>query len=82
MTHKTSAEVLVGDRVEVVGHRVGDATRGGEIVEVLGEAPRQHFRVRWQDEHESLLYPSTDVAIIHRKEPSAARKPRRSARPA
>ena len=82
MTDKTSAEVLAGDRVEVVGHRVGEVARGGEIVEVLGKAPAQHFRVRWQDEHESLLYPSTDVVIIHQKAPSPARKQRRSARPA
>ena len=82
MTHKTGAEVLVGDRVEVVGHRVGGVARGGEIIEVLGKEPHQHFRVRWQDEHESLLYPSTDVAIIHQKAPQAARKPQRSARPA
>ena len=80
MTKEMSAEVLAGDRVEIVGHRVGDASRGGEIVEVLGAAPNQHFRIRWQDGHMSLLYPSSDVAVIHQKAPPAARKPR-AARP-
>jgi Domain of unknown function (DUF1918) len=80
MTKEMSAEVLAGDRVEVVGHRVGDTSRGGEIVEVLGAAPNQHFRVRWQDGHMSLLYPSSDVVVIHQQAP-AARKPGRAARP-
>jgi rRNA processing protein Gar1 len=82
MTKMTTTAALAGDHVEVIGHRVGDAPRSGEIVEVLGAAPNPHFRVRWEDGHVSLLYPSTDVAIVRQSAPSGARKPRRSTRPA
>ena len=45
----------VGDRIEITGHAVGDAPRNGEIIEVLGEAGHEHFRVRWEDGHESII---------------------------
>ena len=32
--------------------------------EVLGEPGHVHFRVRWEDEHESVFYPSSDT-IVH-----------------
>jgi len=63
MTAVTSTAARPGDLVEVVGHHVGDAPRTGEILEVLGDEDRRHFRVRWEDGHESLLYPGADVAV-------------------
>ncbi len=81
MTKAMTPGPHVGDRVEVAGHRVGDAPRSGEIVEVLGAARNQHFRVRWDDRHVSLLYPGSDVAILRRRVSATARKPR-SKRPA
>ena len=57
-------------------HRVGEAQRHGEIVEVIGTNPHQHFQVRWQDGHLSLLYPGTDVEIVRRRPVSTARKTR------
>ena len=53
-----------GDVVVVQGHRVGETSRKGEILEVLGEPGHVHFRVRWEDEHESVFYPSSDT-IVH-----------------
>jgi Ala-tRNA(Pro) deacylase len=53
----------VGDVVEVVGHRVGDAGRTGEVVAVLGEPGAEHLRVRWDDGHESLFYPGSDAIV-------------------
>jgi Ala-tRNA(Pro) deacylase len=47
----------VGDTVEVSGRRVGDPGRAGEILEVLGADEHPHYRVRWGDGHESVLYP-------------------------
>ncbi len=76
MTKATTSGPYVGDRVEIVGHRVGDAPRSGEIVEVLGTPPNQHFRVRWEDDHVSLLYPGSDVEVVHRRARPAPRKPR------
>jgi Ala-tRNA(Pro) deacylase len=53
----------VGDLIVVGGHKVGEAQRTGEIREVLGEPAHPHYRVRWQDGHESVLYPSSDASI-------------------
>jgi uncharacterized protein DUF1918 len=52
-----------GDTVVVAAHRVGQAERVGEILEVLGVPDHVHYRVRWEDGNESLLYPSNDVTI-------------------
>lgn len=60
----------VGDKVEVTGHRVGQVSRTCEIVEVLGEPGREHYRVRWEDGHESVYFPADD-AVIRRPEGGA-----------
>jgi hypothetical protein len=58
-----SSGAQVGDLVIVEGHRLGEARRIGEILEVLGEAGHEHYRVRWDDDHESVFYPSSDATI-------------------
>ena len=57
-------EARIGDVVEIVGHRVGDAPRTGEIVEIVEGSARNHFRIRWEDGHESMLYPGADIAVV------------------
>ena len=52
-----------GDVIAIHGHHVGEAERMGEVLEVLGESGHEHFRVRWEDEHESIFYPSSDAVI-------------------
>ena len=52
---RDSTRAHVGDLVIVEGHRVGEARRIGEILEVLGEAGHEHYRVRWDDDHKGLL---------------------------
>ncbi len=64
----------VGDRIEITGHAVGDAPRSGEIIEVLGESGHEHFRVRWEDGHESINFSAEDAVIRRPK----ARGPRKS----
>lgn len=61
----------VGDRVVVESERVGQAAREGEIVEVLGSASEVHYRVRWQDGHESIFFPSAGSVTIIRKQTKA-----------
>ena len=46
------------------GHHVGDHGRTGEILEVLGEPGHEHFKVLWEDEHESVFFPSDDAVIL------------------
>jgi Domain of unknown function (DUF1918) len=70
---KDSHRAKVGDLVIVVGHRVGEARRVGQILEVLGEAGHEHYRVHWDDDHESIFYPSSD-STIQKAEPKKKRK--------
>jgi len=62
-----------GDVIAIHGHRVGEAERLGEVLEVLGEPGHEHMRVRWEDGHESVFYPSSDAVIRPARK---ARKPR------
>jgi len=62
-----------GDVVAVSGHAVGEPGRSGEILEVMGEPGHEHFRVRWEDDHESIYYPSSDT-VIHAHKPAGRRK--------
>jgi hypothetical protein len=54
-----------GDRLLVKGHFVGDAAKDGEIIEVLGEEGAPPYIVRWEDGHESRVYPGSDISVQH-----------------
>jgi hypothetical protein len=55
----------VGDRIETRGVHGGPARRG-EIVELLGSAGHEHYRVRWDEKHESIVYPTAGVIVTPR----------------
>ena len=59
------APATVGDVIEITGHSVGDAPRTAEIVEVLGGPEHVRYRVRWEDGHESILFPGADAVVRH-----------------
>ena len=63
----------IGDWLEVSA-RPGAIPRRGQILDVLGRAAHTHYRVRWDEEHESLFYPADRAAIVH---PAADSNPRR-----
>jgi [lysine-biosynthesis-protein LysW]--L-2-aminoadipate ligase len=65
-----------GDVIEITGHAVGDAPRLAEIVEVLGDAGHEHFRVRWEDGHESIFFPGEDARIVRPSRPRGKRAAR------
>ena len=54
-----------GDLIMVERHRVGEGGRTGEILEVFGTADHLHYRVRWEDGHETLFYPGSDALVVH-----------------
>lgn len=64
MVTQKSREVAPHDVIKLVARRVGDVPRSGEILEVLGEPAHRHYRVRWDDGHESLFYASGDTTIV------------------
>ena len=63
-----------GDRIVVESERVGQATREGEILEVIEASYGTRYRVRWVDGHESTVRPALGSARIV----SATRPRRRS----
>jgi hypothetical protein len=55
----------VGDRVNMESERSGQSPREGVILEVLGAGEGAHYRVRWDDGHETTFYPSAgSIRII------------------
>jgi Domain of unknown function (DUF1918) len=59
------APTRVGDVVVIVGHRVGEAERRGEIFQVLGDPGHERYRVQWDDGHQSVFTPGADARIHH-----------------
>lgn len=55
--------VQAGDIVVITGHRLGEVERTGEILEVLGAVAKPHYRVRWEDGHETVFYPGSDASV-------------------
>lgn len=49
--------------IEVSGRRIGEMSRKGEILEILGLPGHPHYRVRWEDGHESIFYPGSDTHV-------------------
>lgn len=59
----TGPEGRAGDWVEVRGID-GEVVRRGQIVECLGGPGREHFQVRWNADHESMVFPDDTVRIV------------------
>ncbi|HTU94285.1 MAG TPA: DUF1918 domain-containing protein [Solirubrobacteraceae bacterium] len=51
-----------GDWVHVRGIS-GQSGREGQILEVLGRPGHEHYRVRWDEQHESILFPADGVTV-------------------
>jgi hypothetical protein len=62
---KTEHAAEVGDLILIAGRRVGESERIAEILVVLGEPPNEHYRVRWDDDRESVYFPGSDATIKH-----------------
>lgn len=60
---KTEKAVHKGDVVVVAGAKVGDRERTGLVEAVLGEPGHEHYRIAWDDGHESILFPGGDTTI-------------------
>jgi hypothetical protein len=60
----------VGDKIVVDTRHTGDRPRKGQIVAILAAGEAVHYRVRWADGHESVLFPGSDTRVEH---PEASR---------
>lgn len=54
-----------GDRLVVRGHHQGEPERDGEILKVLGDDGGPPYLVRWEDGHESEVFPGSDTYVQH-----------------
>lgn len=69
------AGVQPGDWIAV--HQIGGgAPRRGEVIEVLGRPGHERYRVRWDEHHESVHFPSEGTLIERRARRPAAGKRR------
>lgn len=64
MPHRAGAQA--GDWVEARG-LPGRPDRRCQIVEVLGRPGHERYRVRWDEVHESILFPADGVSLIRRE---------------
>jgi len=53
-----------GDRIVVESVTVDSARRSGEILEVMGGPAGEHYRVQWEDGHESEFFPGPDARVV------------------
>jgi hypothetical protein len=57
-------DASVGDRIIVESRKVGSSRKCGEVVDVIEGSGGRHYRVRWDDGHESITYPSSDAFVV------------------
>jgi Domain of unknown function (DUF1918) len=62
-------DAQIGDRITIDSNRVGGGQRRGEIVDIIAGSSGFHYRVRWEDGHETTFFPSSDATV----EPRPAR---------
>jgi hypothetical protein len=53
------ADQIVIDTTTLDGLR-----RRGQVIEVIGQGEREHYRIRWQDGHESVYFPGPDARVV------------------
>ena len=73
MTSGEETAVRAGDLLIIASHRVGQPAQFAEVLEVIEASSGQHYRVRWDDGHESIFFPGSDAAVRHstrRRQPS------------
>lgn len=56
-------KAMQGDRIIVRGRTVESSDRHGEILEVRGEDGAPPYFVRFDDGHESVLFPGGDFVV-------------------
>ena len=45
--------------------KIDSARRSGRILEVMEGPAGEHYRVRWDDGHESEFFPGLDARLVH-----------------
>jgi Domain of unknown function (DUF1918) len=53
-----------GDNIVVESATLDSPRRQGRVMEVIGTGEGEHYRVRWQDGHESIYFPGADAHVV------------------
>ena len=53
-----------GDRIVIESVKVGSARRSGRILEVMGGPAGEHYRVQWEDGHQTEFFPGPDAKVV------------------
>jgi hypothetical protein len=53
-----------GDHIVVESAKVGSGRRSGQIVEVLQGSAGEHYRVQWEDGHQTEFFPGPDAMVV------------------
>jgi hypothetical protein len=56
-------QATVGDKVHFKSHSVGIAERVAEVLEVHGSHGEPPYLVRFEDGHQTLVFPGSDCVI-------------------
>jgi hypothetical protein len=57
---------VIGDKIVVRSHHVGEPDREALILDVEGVEGGPPYRVRWGDDgHEGVFFPGPDAAVEH-----------------
>jgi len=58
-------KATIGDHITVHGQHVGDASRFGEVLEVLGPDGEPPYVMRWEDGHSAIFVPGSGALVDH-----------------
>jgi hypothetical protein len=64
--HVGAIKACAGDHIEARQIH-GGASRRGTVIEIVGAPGRERYRVRWEGDHESIVFPADGVRLIPRE---------------
>ena len=53
-----------GDQIVIETQTLDALRRHGEVIEVIGQGEREHYRIRWQDGNESIYFPGPAARVV------------------
>jgi hypothetical protein len=65
---ETTMQATIGDTLHIHGKVVGRREQTAKIIEVLGANGKPPFRVRYEDDHESVIFPGPDAVVERRSD--------------
>ncbi len=64
----------IGDEIVVDAVHSNEPRREGEILEVIDRGGVVHYRVRWDDGHETVFFPGSTTHVVQLRGTSRSRR--------